>query len=57
MTEEVKNEDSKLQAGLTVDKEKGLIIMDFGMAITWLSMSKEEAIVMGNKLIAKANEL
>lgn len=57
MTEEVNNENDKLQAGLTADKEKGLIVMDFGMAITWLSMSKEEAIVMGNKLISKANEL
>lgn len=51
------DDKGELTVGLTIDEEKGVIIMAFGAPMEWLAMRSEEATAFADSLINFANEL
>jgi hypothetical protein len=46
-----------LNASLTVDRAGGRLILDFGKSVSWLGMTRQEALRFASLLVTKAKEL
>lgn len=46
------NDQGGLTGAITVEGDR--IILNFGKSVTWVAMTKQEAIVLGNLLIERA---
>jgi len=47
----------ELKGGLTVDHEAGLLMLVFGEPVTWLTMTRDEAMSFAAALVVKARTL
>ena len=51
------NDQGELALSIGIDREKNVIIMNFGTQVAWIGIPKQQAIEMGEGMIKRANEL
>ncbi len=52
-----KDDEGALNIGIASDKEKGIVIMDFGSPVKWIGLSPEDIYGLTKVMIEKANEI
>ena len=52
-----KDDEGALNIGIAYDKEKGIVIMDFGSPVKWIGLSPEDVYGLTKVMIEKANEI
>jgi hypothetical protein len=50
-------DEGELLMGVATDKDKHIVLLNFGKPISWIGLTPEIAIILGQTLIRKANEL
>ncbi len=50
-------DEGELAFAVMTDESKGLMILDFGKPVAWLSLTPESAVKLGNTLFKRAKEL
>jgi hypothetical protein len=51
------DDEGELDMALAVDHDRGLIVMDFGVPVQWIAMSKAEALDLARAVARKASQL
>lgn len=58
LRDKIKPDDKGLLAvAMTIDKEKGVIMIDFGTSISWIGLTPDDARVFAKALIERSDEL
>ncbi len=52
-----KDDEGALNIGITADKEKGIVILDFGSPVKWIGLSPEDVYGLTKVMIERANEI
>ena len=51
------SDDGDIAFAIAADREKGVVILDFGKQVSWLGMRPKDAVALAEKLIEKAREV
>jgi hypothetical protein len=51
------NDEGGLFGSLTIDRDKNVVVLDFGKSLAWVAMTRAEATILGNALVATARQL
>jgi len=52
-----KDDEGGLRFAIASDQEKQIVVIDWGKPVSWLAMTKKEALALGNAIITIADEL